>query len=135
MAKATKNAVKGSKKVTKSAKVQPSKNGSVNNPFRSGGGYHASVEALRTLGIGKMHPAASIIKAVRASMGSAYREFAAKDARNKETGKDASGRILQNVMVVSRKDYGKPLREVGFEVRWNGRDKEATAGLFKLGKK
>jgi hypothetical protein len=101
------------------------------NPFRAGGSYWSSVEALKVLGIGKMHPFSKIVPAVKRVMGEHWKTFAEKDARNEKTGKDADHRILQNVSVLSRQDYGKPLRELGYEVRWDGREK--LAGVFKLG--
>jgi hypothetical protein len=103
------------------------------NPYRAGGSYWASVQALKTLGIGKMHPFADIVPAVKRVMGEHWKTFAEKDARNEKTGKDADHRVLQNVSVLARQDYGKPLRERGYEVRWDGREK--AAGLFKLSAK
>lgn len=104
------------------------------NPYRVGGSYWASVDALTSLGIGQMHPFAEIVPAVRKAMGEKWKAFADKDARNDETGKDAEHRALQNLSVLTRKkDYGKPLREIGYEIRWNGR--ERIAGLFKLNDK
>lgn len=101
------------------------------NPYRVGGAYWASVEALTALGVGKMHPFAEIVPAVKRAMAQNWKAFAEKEARSDETGKDAERRILQNVSVLARKDYGKPLREVGYEVRWDGRQK--VAGLVKVG--
>lgn len=134
----TKNAtIKGSKPKAKAKASQkpnqtPQK-GNGTNPFRVGGGYWASVEAMRALGMGKMHAFDAIVLAVIRAMGAeAYKAFKAKDSRNEETGKDANARIIQNVGVVARKDYGKPLRDLGYEVRFDGREK--IAGLFKTGK-
>jgi hypothetical protein len=115
------------------AKPQDATGGGTNgfqNPFRSSGNYWASIEALRSLGVGRLHPFAQIVGAVKKSMGANWKAFAEKDSRSKETGKDAEHRILQNVSVLARKDYGKPLRGLGYEVRWDGREK--LAGLFKI---
>lgn len=101
------------------------------NPYRSGGSYWASIEALKALGVGKTHAFADIVRAVKKAMGENWNLFAQKESRNDETGKNADRRLLQNVSVLSRKDYGKPLRERGYEVRWDGREK--LAGLFKIG--
>lgn len=100
------------------------------NPYRAGGAYWASVEGLKALGMGQMHPFDQIVPAVRKQMGDNWKAFAEKEARSEETGKDADHRILQNVSVITRKDYGKPLRDLGYEVRWDGRAK--VAGLFKI---
>jgi hypothetical protein len=100
------------------------------NPYRVGGSYWASVKALKALGIGKMHPFAELVPAVKRVMGEHWKTFAEKDARNKKTGKDADHRVLQNISVLARQDYGKGLRDLGYEVRWYGREK--VAGLFKV---
>lgn len=96
------------------------------NPYRPGSAYWASVEALRNLGINKLHAFDSIVPAVKKAMAEAWQSFAAKG------GSEAKARVLQNVAVVARKDYGKPLRALGFEVRWDGRERHA--GLFRLAK-
>lgn len=100
------------------------------NPYRVGGSYWASVDALASLGIGQMHAFAEIVPAVKKSMGDNWKIFAEKESRSAERGKDAAFRILQNVSVLARKDYGKPLRELHHEVRWDARQK--AAGLFRL---
>lgn len=89
------------------------------------------MEALKALGIGKLHPFAEIVPAVRDAMGDNWKAFVDKGARSDKTGKDAEARLLQNVSVLARKDCGKPLRALGYEVRWNGREK--LAGLFEIG--
>lgn len=99
-------------------------------PFRVGSTYWAIVEALKSLGVDKMHSFAEITPAVECVMGEYWKAFAEKDARNDETGKDAEHRVLQNVSVLARQDYGKPLRERGYEVRRDGREK--LAGLLKI---
>lgn len=138
--KATKKPQKAAKptkapKVRAKAKTPQNATGTatngLQNPFRVGGSYWASVEALKTLGVGRMHPLGEIVPAVREALGENWKLFAEKDARSEKTGKDADHRVLQNISTLSRADYGKPLREVGYEVRWNGR--ERVAGLFKLG--
>ncbi len=123
--------VKASEIVRQNANQKP-RNASGENPYREGGSYHAVVSGLRSLGLNRLHSFDAIVPAVRKAMGSAYKAFARKDARNDETGKDARERIIQNVSVVARKDYGAPLRKVGFEVRYDGREKQA--GLFRLSK-
>lgn len=148
MAKATKNAAKKNE-VTKTVKavkatkavapkavktapvkaVATVKASTALNPYRENGGYWATVEALRGLGMDTLHPFESIIPAVKKVFGLNWSEFKNKDARN-DNGKDAEQRIIQNVGVVARKDYGAPLRELGFEVRFDGRQK--VAGLFKI---
>jgi hypothetical protein len=114
------------------SKPQPKgkSNGLFTNPYREGSSYFCVVEGLRNLGMNAMHPQAEVIAAVKKGMGDAWKAFAAKDSRNEATGKDAEGRVWQNAAVVARKDYGEPLRKIGFEVRFDGREKKA--GLFKL---
>src|ERR1022692_1178257 len=88
----------------------------VQNPYRVGGSYHSVVAALETLGIGKMHKAEKFSAAFAQAMGKEnFAEFKSAKPRNKN-GKPWQGRIIQNALVVNRPDYGKPLREVGFEV-------------------
>lgn len=138
-ATANRKAAKNQKATAKAAsKAQPKEGlkaakaqiASQTNPYRVNGGYWASVEALRALGLGKMHSHAAILAAYRKVLGAAaWKAFAAVEPRNKKTGKDADGRALQNVSVVARADYGKPLKALGFEVRWDGREK--VAGLFR----
>ena len=101
------------------------------NPYRVGSSYWASVEALRALGVGRMHDKGEVVAAIRKALGDGWKAFAEKPQRNEATAKDAESRAWQNVAVLARKDYGAPLRAVGYEVRWNGREK--AAGLFKIG--
>jgi hypothetical protein len=127
-------AKKASMAKTKAAKPQDaagSRQSDSQNPYRVGGSYWACIEALTALGVGKMHPFAEIVPAAKKAMGDAWKAFADKDARNDKTGKDADHRLLQNISVLTRVSYGKPLRDIGYEVRWNGREK--AAGLFKIG--
>jgi len=132
MAKAIKNAARTNSKAQKSAKASKVNQNASQNPYRPNGGYWSAVEALRTLGLGKMHSDKAIIAAYRKAMGANWKEFAAKDGCEM----NAEKRALVNVMVTSRiKDYGKPLIKLGFQVKWNGRDRNAIAGLYKLGKK
>ena len=118
------------KKTTKKAAAKPAAKNDVKNPYRVGGGYWATVEALKELGTDQLHAFDAIVPAVIRAMGDKFKDFKAKDARNAETGKDATARIIQNVSVVARKDYGEPLRDKGYEVRFEGRNK--VAGLFKI---
>jgi hypothetical protein len=145
MAKATKHAAKVQKsskaakaKAPKAEKKAPAaktpapkaKTVSFANPYRAGSSYAACVDGLLMLGLNKFHGFDAVLPAVKKAMGSSLKEFAAKECRNEETGKDADQRIIQNVSVVARKDYGAKLRELGYEVRFNGREKQA--GLFKM---
>jgi hypothetical protein len=102
------------------------------NPFRLGGSYNAVVEALRVLGIGKMHRADKFSLAFAKAMGPKnFAEFKAVKPRNKN-GKPWQERIIQNALVLHRPDYGKPLREVGIEVL-KERDKDGYMfGLFPI---
>lgn len=104
----------------------------VQNPYRIGGSYHSVVAALEALGIGKMHRAEKFSMAFAKAMGPKnFAEFKAVKPRNKN-GKPWQERIIQNALVVNRPDYGKPLREVGFEVL-NERDKDGYSfGLFPI---
>lgn len=126
------NANRRAKRAAKAA--APAKaNGQIEDVYRTGGGYWSSVKALRTLGVGKLHSFDAIVAAVRKVMTEAgtYKAFAAKEARNEKTSKDTTGRILQNVAVTARvKDYGKPLTERKYVVKYDGREKKA--GLFKM---
>jgi hypothetical protein len=115
--------------VEKTEKPKAVNNGPA-SAYREGGGYWASVTALAALGENQMHAFDKIIPAVIRAFGpERFKAFKSKDARN-ENGKDANGRIVQNVAVVARADYGEPLRKLGYEVRCDGREK--VAGLFKV---
>ena len=102
------------------------------NPYRRGSSYWAIVEALRTLGDGKLHSFDAIIPVVHKAMAEGWQTFANRNSRNEATGKNAIDRLIQNISVVARPDekYGGRLRKLGFEVRFNNRDR--MAGLFKL---
>src|SRR5689334_7671235 len=107
-----------------SGRKQPAK--AMENPFRPSGGYWAAGEALRSLGLGRLHPFDALVPAIRDAMGDGWTVFAAKQSKL-----TPEKRALQNVMVLSRLDYGKPLRVVGYQIRWDGRRK--VAGLFRVG--
>lgn len=102
------------------------------NPYRDGSTYAACTAAIRKLGPGRFHPFDKIVAAVVAEMGDAAKEFKAKKKRSDATGKDWKERVIQNVRVLARPDYGAKLRQIGYEVRT---DKSKGAGLFKLGGK
>ena len=103
------------------------------NPYRAGGSYAAIVNALASLGIGRMHDRDSILNAVRDDMGHEWSVFAKKENRSDKTGKDAEGRAWQNCAVLARPQYGAKLREAGYEIRFRGRD--GLCGLFEVGSK
>lgn len=122
-------AVKVAPKATTKSKGKS--NGIFTNPYRVGSSYFNVVESLRNLGMNTMHPQDKVIAAVRKAMGDEWKAFAAKGKRNDETGKDAEARVWQNCSVVARvKDYGKPLVDAGFVVKFDGREK--VCGLYKL---
>ncbi len=126
-----KKAAKGKKKAATPQNATGSVTSGSLNPYRVGGSYWAAAEALQALGVGKMHPFDKIVPAVKRVMGEQWKAFAEKDARNEKTGKDAESRTLQNLSVLTRVSYAKPLHAKGYEVRYDGRQK--MAGLFKLG--
>jgi hypothetical protein len=64
-------------------------------------------------------------------MGEGADDFKARKKRSDTTGKDWQDRIVQNVKVLARPDYGAKLRQIGFEVRLDSKG----AGLFKVGSK
>lgn len=136
MVKAKKNAAKKISKAQKSAKSATKAQNASQKPqmatlddcYRKGG-YWASIQGLRKLGIGKMHDLKSAVAAVKAIMVKAdlWKPFAAK--KGKLT---ADERLAVNLMVTSREDYGQPVRAAKHEVVWDGRAKKV--GLMKLGK-
>jgi hypothetical protein len=87
------------------------------NPHRTGS-YKFTLDALRVLGVNKAHPIAKVHAAFKKAAGDDwYEAWASKKSRNKETGKDADERFLQNLQVLQRtKDYGRRLLEVGRRV-------------------
>jgi hypothetical protein len=100
----------------------------LDNCYRQGGGYWSAVQALRELGINKMHALDKVLAAYKKAMGaSAWKEVASQ--KSKLT---ADEKALLNVSVTARKDYGAPLAAIGYVVKWDGRAKQA--GLFKAGK-
>jgi hypothetical protein len=103
------------------------------NPYRPTSTYHACIAALQKLGVGKLHSFDNIEAAVITAMASeTLKSFKIKKKRNKKTGKSWKERIVQNVRVLARSDYGAKLRQVGHEVRTN---REKGAGLFKVSNK
>jgi hypothetical protein len=106
------------------------------NGYREGSSYWTVVEALHSLGVGKFHSAEKLLTAYQAEADkSALKAFKAKENRNAETGLDWKARIIQNAYVTTRSDYGKRMRDIGYEVRAQRTDKgEQTFGLFRMGK-
>src|SRR5687767_8251674 len=89
----------------------------VPNPYRTGG-YKFTVAALIALGADKPHPLPKVYKAFREAAGDEWFEkWASKSPRNAETGKDAEGRFMQNILTLQRTaDYGLRLHQVGTKV-------------------
>ena len=87
------------------------------NPYRTGV-YGFTVDALVSLGVNKRHPISKVHEAFKRVAGNEwYADWAAKERRNEETGKDADGRFLQNLKVLQRtKDYGLKLLQVGTKI-------------------
>lgn len=89
------------------------------SPYRVGSCYMAIIDALRRLGIGRVHSWDKIVSTVELPKG-----FKSKD------GLGWKDRVVQNTRVLTRKDYGFPCRKVlKMEVRTDG---SSGAGLFKL---
>lgn len=85
------------------------------NPYRAGGNYHACVEVLMKLGIGKFHHADVAINAVRKLV------------------KTTDEKALCNLQVICRTaDYGRPLLAAGFIARKERTEKGQFFGLFKF---
>jgi hypothetical protein len=78
-------------------------NAATANPYRVGSCYHAVVEALRNLGMNKMHSFEKIVPEVKDEMNAAktFGSFKNKKKRN-ENGLNADARIIQNISVCSR---------------------------------
>lgn len=101
------------------------------NPYNRGS-YHYIVEALKRLGPDERFRFATVAKKVKDLMSdpettkdgkTAWQRFDGKDSRNEETGRDADGRLMQNVNVLQRVNpntsfspYGLKLLEVGTRV-------------------
>ena len=88
------------------------------NPYRAGGAYGFTIDALVSLGVNKPHPLAKVHAAFKKAAGADwYGEWESQKKRNKETGKDADARFLQNLRVLQRtSDYALKLLQVGREV-------------------
>jgi hypothetical protein len=98
------------------------------NPYR--GCYGALVAALAALGLNKWHSFSEVKAAVKKNMGENWEAFQAKAARNKETGKDVDGRLLQNLTVLQRvNDYGKKLLQVNAVIDLKREGKEVQVRL------
>lgn len=97
------------------------------NPYRGSGIYGACVQALILLGIDKRHPFTAVKAKVKELMQgvvkedgdkktNAWKEFVDREPRNKETGKDADGRLIQTFSVLQRitgfHPYGEKLRQL-----------------------
>lgn len=87
------------------------------NPHRMGA-YKFAIDGLVALGVNKQHRIAKVHQAFRRAAGEEwYKAWASKEPRNKETGKDVDGRLLQNLQVLQRtKDYGRRLLDTGRRV-------------------
>jgi hypothetical protein len=85
----------------------------IGNPYSRSGAYYGFVQSLLELGIDTWHDYASVVKKMEEIMTSivnckgqdAWSAFSNKKARNHSTGKDLSGRILQNASVLQRIDH------------------------------
>lgn len=109
------------------------------NGYRPGSSYGTVVESLHTLGINKFHSIEKLITAYVAETDkAALSAFKGKEKRNDTTGLGWKEKIVQNAYVTTRSDYGKRMRDIGWEVRCSrefSKDGSAEYGLFKLGKK
>jgi len=111
----------------KTAKARQNGSQTKETPYREGSCYQNIIEALTKLGLGRIHGWDKIVSAVELPRG-----FKSKEKRNDETGKGWRDRVIQNVRVLGRNDYGKACRKVlRMEVRCEGKQ---GAGLFNLGK-
>lgn len=103
------------------------------NPYRPGSLYHLSIAAFQQLGANRWYSLEKLTAAIESRMGSdAVKAFKAKQKRNPKTGKSWKERLIQNVKVLARPDYGMKLRQVGHEIRT---DRTKGAGLFKVASK
>jgi hypothetical protein len=105
------------------------------NGYREGSSYWAVVESLHSLGIGKMHHADKLVAEYQKTMDrDSMKAFKAKENRNEATGLGWKERILQNAYATTRQDYGKRMRDIGWEVRYEKTADGATYGLYRMGK-
>src|SRR4051812_17021413 len=74
---------KGQQSGSKAAKPQDASQTAVSldNCYRQGSAYWASVRALKALGVGKMHAFDKIVPAVKRAMGSGWGEFAKRKGK------------------------------------------------------
>lgn len=97
--------------------------GKIQNPYRPSGIYGASVQALINLGVNISHSFAAVRDEVRAIMSvipkgktTAWDLFENRKPRNKDTGKDADGRLIQTFQLLQRitgyNPYGEKLRQL-----------------------
>lgn len=100
--------------------------GKISNPYRSSGIYGACVQALINLGINVPHSFSVVRDEVRSIMSSiqkgkslnttAWDLFENRKPRNKDTGKDADGRLIQTFQLLQRitgfHPYGEKLRQL-----------------------
>jgi len=103
------------------------------NAYREGSSYWCVVEALHSLGIGKLHSGADLIAAYQKVVDKqSFKAFKSKEKRNEENGEDWKGKILTNAYVTTRKDYGQRQRDIGWEVRSEREDGQMFYGLYRL---
>lgn len=117
------------------AKAKELKAAKAYNGYREGSSYWTVVEALHSLGSNKFHALDKLIAAyVKEADKEALKHFKGKESRT-ENGLDWKGKIATNAYTCTRSDYGKRMRDIGWEVRQqrdaNG---EQQFGLFRLGK-
>lgn len=106
-------APKAATKVAKLPKAPQKATGKPTNPFREGSNYGAIYTALYGKGILTF---AQLKKGIQIAMGPAnWKAFATKKGQN-ENAKDCDARLHQNVCVLQRADYGKPLHDMGLMI-------------------
>lgn len=116
--------VKGLLKLAKTEKKFP-------NPYRSGA-YHATVEAL-AMTLGKWQTFDQFKQHFVKAMGADWADFSHRAKRN-ENGLDVDGRILQNVNVLRRPDYGMKLQQVGYRIETDKSEKGLKVRLAPVAK-
>lgn len=105
------------------------------NPFRVGSSYWGAVESAISLGKNKFHDFTDLLKEYQKQFDRAdLQAFKAKPKRNDETGADFKTKVATNFYVVCRNDYGKPCRDLKWEMRYLNTENGKQFGYFQLGK-
>lgn len=98
--------------------------GKIPNPYRPGSSYFTLLNCLASFGLNKdVGEKELIARFCKLATPEYLKAFKSKKPRNKETGLDWQGRLIQSAVVLCRqRDYGKPLVDCGIDLTYETSD-------------